>query len=89
MMADDLSSLSLSSDQAAQAVILESFECQPKSTKVSATHHQRPRLFTLVIVLLHRPGPSPSCCHSDPEAALQSLLTPIPASSFKPTQSRS
>ena len=51
-MADDLSSLSLSADQAAQAVILESFECQPKSTKVSATHHQRPRLFTLVIVLI-------------------------------------
>lgn len=70
-------------------VILESFECQSKSTKVSATHHQRPSSFTLVIGLLHSPGPSPSCCHSDPEAALHSLLTPIPTSSFKPTQSRS
>ena len=70
-------------------VILESFECQPKSTKVSATHHQRPRSFTLAIVLLHSPGPSPSRCRSDPKAALHSLLTPIPTSSFKPTHSRS
>ena len=70
-------------------VIFQSFECQSKSMNISATHQQSPGSFTLVVVLLHSPEPSPSCCHSDPEAALHSLLTPLPTSPFKPTPSRS
>lgn len=68
--------------------MFQSFECQLKSVHITVAYHQSPGSFTLVPVLLHSPEPSLSCCHSDPQAALHSLLTPLPTSSFKLTQSK-